>query len=101
MKKDEKQVIVFIDPKGLEHTKGLDDEKLQFSKYLKEELGGKIECVNVVFDAFILSVTPYTELVRGMISPPEKTEYEKFNVLFEEDRDWACKLLLGVKKLIP
>jgi len=30
-KKTNYQIIVFIDPKGLEHSKGLDDEKIQFA----------------------------------------------------------------------
>lgn len=37
IKKNNKTTIIFIDPKGLEHSKGLEDEKIQFAREIKEK----------------------------------------------------------------
>jgi len=37
LKRGEKQIITFIDPKGLEHTKGLDNEKIKFAGFLDKD----------------------------------------------------------------
>ncbi|MEO0145039.1 MAG: DEAD/DEAH box helicase family protein [candidate division WOR-3 bacterium] len=93
---NDKQFIVFIDPKGLEHTKGLDNEKIQLWKELKEvekRLRQNNQCHKVFLDAYILSITPYNELIKGMESPPGKKDYENNHVLFLEDNDWPEKLI--------
>jgi len=87
IKKGRKQTIVFIDPKGLEHTKGLGNEKIQFAKEIKE-LEKKLGKDNIVLESFILSKTPYDKLIEGLTSPPSKDEYIKHHVLFLEDKDW-------------
>jgi len=92
-KEGRRQTIVFIDPKGLEHTKELDDEKIQFAKneikQIKQTLGrGDIE-----LESFILSKTPYEKLIEGKTKPSSKEEYIKHNVLFLDDNDWPERLL--------
>lgn len=91
IKKDEKQVIVFMDPKGLEHTKGLDDEKIQFRIEIKE-LERKLGEGSIVLESFILSKTSYEKLKEGLTNPPKKDEYIKNHVLFLDDSDWPEKL---------
>ncbi|MGC8767444.1 MAG: DEAD/DEAH box helicase family protein [Brevinematia bacterium] len=91
LKDGDKQTIVFIDPKGLEHTRGLDDEKIQFSKEIKE-LERELNENNITLKSFILSNTVYQTLIDGMINPPKKDEYIQNNVLFLDDEDWP-KLL--------
>jgi len=93
VKKDERQTIVFIDPKGLEHTKGLDDEKIQFKNEI-ERLALKQKPDNVALKSFIISATPYKKLIEGMVSPPSKNDYINQHVLFLEDTDWPEKLFL-------
>jgi len=95
VKKEGRQIIAFIDPKGLIHTKGLDDEKIQFAKEIKEieqklnkEDEQKSNKVDIYLESFILSATPYESLIRGKINPPSKDEYIKHNVLFLDDKDW-------------
>ena len=91
LKNGTKQKIVFIDPKGLEHTKGLDDEKIQLSvdvKELERGLGKK----DVVLESFILSQTSYDKLVKGRTTPDPKDEYIKNHVLFLDDKEWPDKL---------
>jgi len=95
VKKGKRQIIAFIDPKGLEHTKGLDDEKIQFAKNeikeIEEKLNG-INQTNIRLESFILSATPYEKLIKGKIKPPSKDEYVENNVLFLDDKDWPERL---------
>lgn len=58
IKKNGKQIILFIDPKGLTHL-GLEDPKLKLHEYLRNEIQKKLNNPNVKLDAFIVSVTPY------------------------------------------
>jgi superfamily II DNA or RNA helicase len=100
LKNNKKLVIVFIDPKGLEHSKGLNNEKIRFAvdeegiKYIERYLGDR----NIILESFILSGTPYSELIKGMKDYPSIEEYEKNNVLFlkkdreREDNEWPSKL---------
>ncbi|MEO0128372.1 MAG: restriction endonuclease subunit R, partial [candidate division WOR-3 bacterium] len=101
IKKGEKQTIVFIDPKDLEHTKGLDDEKIVFAGFKPEdseaitikEIERKLNKENVILESFILSKTSYEKLIEGKTSPPSKEEYIKRHVLFLEDKDdWPKEL---------
>ncbi|MCX8029919.1 MAG: hypothetical protein N2712_08000, partial [Brevinematales bacterium] len=68
-------------------TKGLDDEKIQFSKEIKE-LEKKLN-QNIELESFILSKTPYEQLKKGIKSPPSKNEYIEHHVLFLEDSSWV------------
>jgi len=92
IKNGNEQIIVFIDPKGLEHTKNLDDEKIKFTKGIKkieQKLGRK----DIRLTAFILSITPYNNLTRGLVHHiPSKEEYIKNHVLFLDDTDWPENL---------
>ncbi|MEM3830108.1 MAG: hypothetical protein QXP36_12985, partial [Conexivisphaerales archaeon] len=100
IKKEEKQTIVFIDPKGLEHTKGLNDEKIVFAGFKNsdseavtiKEIEQRLNKENVVLESFILSKTAYEKLIEGMTTHPDKEEYTKRHVLFLDDEDWQEKL---------
>jgi hypothetical protein len=91
IKSNKKQIIVFIDPKGLEYTKGLDDEKIQLRNTLKE-IEQRLDRSDITLDSFILSETSYNELIKNRTKPPLKEEYIKNHVLFLEDEDWPEKL---------
>ena len=91
LKNGKKQTMVFVDPKGLEHTKGLDDEKVKLKddiKQLQQSLGKK----NTALESFILSNTSYHKWVKGNTSPPSKDECADHHVLFLEEDDWPHKL---------
>lgn len=91
LKNGKKQTLVFVDPKGLEHTKGLNDEKVKLKddiKQLQQSLGKK----NTALESFILSNTPYHKWVKGNTSPPSKDECADHHVLFLEEDDWPRKL---------
>ncbi|MEW5691971.1 MAG: DEAD/DEAH box helicase family protein [Candidatus Hydrogenedentota bacterium] len=90
IKDNKNQRMVFIDPKGLEHEKELDQEKIKLKDDLKQ-LERKLGKENVVLESFILSKTPYEKLIEGRTSPPSKDEYINQNVLFLET-DWPERL---------
>jgi hypothetical protein len=90
-KKGRRQIIAFIDPKGLEHIKGLDDEKVQLRNEIKE-LERTLDRSNVALESFILSGTPYDKLIEGRREPPSKEEYMEHHVLFLDDKDWPVRL---------
>jgi hypothetical protein len=92
------QRMVFIDPKGLEHEKELDQEKIKLKDDIKQ-LEQKLGKVNVVLESFILSITPYEKLIEGRTSPPSKDEYINQHVLFIKDNDYIEKLLNKVAKV--
>ena len=85
------QTMIFLDPKGLEHSKGLDDEKIQLHMDIKELEKG-IGKKNVFLDSYILSKTSYSDVVKGRTEPESVGEFEKNHVLFLEDPDWPGKL---------
>jgi len=100
IEKGEKQIIVFLEPHGLEHSKGLDDEKIRFAgsdsesttiKNIEQEIN-KREKKNVVLEYFLLSQTSYEKLNTGESNPPSKEEWESNHVLFLDDSNWPEKL---------
>jgi len=91
IKEKERTWTVFLDPKGLHHTKGLDDEKIQFAKNELKEIEKKLN-KGIILESIILSDTKYSDLIKGSVSKTEKEKYEENNVLFLEDKNWPEKL---------
>jgi len=110
IKRGKKQIMVFIEPHGLEYSKGLDDEKIRFAgsdsetittKKIEQEIS-KREKKEVVLEYFLLSPTSYEKLKIGGSNPPSKGEYESNHVLFLDDSGWPEKLfnhLIGKNQL--
>jgi len=111
------QIIVFVDPHGLVHAHGLDDEKIKFCcsgiKTIEKQLRKRMRSskaatlapppgtapvpAKVTLDAFIISTTPYDVLIKqrpDMDKP--KALYEQKHVLFLEDKSWPGKMLIKV-----
>jgi len=63
---------------------------------LRETLRKQYENWQVEVKGFILSTTPHQELQKGQASIKSKEEYEKKNILFLEDGDWAEKFFKRV-----
>ncbi|MEN3014388.1 MAG: DEAD/DEAH box helicase family protein [Endomicrobiia bacterium] len=103
IKKKSHQKIVFIDPKGLEHSKGLNDEKIKLKddiKKLEQKLKQRLKQnnKNISLESFIVSKTKYQDLIKGISNPPSKEElFKKNHILFLEDKD-SPKIL--IEKLI-
>jgi len=99
----EDQTIVFIEPHGLEHSKGLNDEKIQFATSIDSEIisikkiekeVNKKEKKNIRLEYFLLSYTKYDDLRKGAIEFPSKREFENNNVLFlNDDNNWPETLI--------
>lgn len=88
IKNGEKQIVVFIDPKGLMHTRDLYDEKIQFSKDIKDiekELSKNNK--NITLESFIISSTSFNNLILGLQNRPSKEDYIDHHVLFLDDED--------------
>jgi hypothetical protein len=59
----ETQYLTFVDPKGLLHTQGFDDPKIEFARTIKElEARLKPGSPELVLDSFILSTTSYRQI---------------------------------------
>jgi len=84
VKEKDKQIVVFIDPKGILIE---DEEKIKLYKYLKEEIQPEIykkhPDINIKIDSYILSVTEYSSIKTNK----SKEEYEKDHVLFLDDQE--------------
>jgi hypothetical protein len=101
IKNKDNQIIIFIEPHGLEHSRGLNDEKIQFAssndpdiitiKNIEKELN-KNQSKNIRLEYFLLSVTEYDKLKKGLVNFPTKDEFEANNVLFLKDSDWPSKI---------
>jgi len=101
VKGEDKQCMIFIDPKGIRNLGNFNDDKIQFcvsyikeiNKRINEELKNRVENVNLQLDAFILSVSPYSD-IKDIFGKGNHTkeEFEKHNIVFKEDADYLRKI---------
>jgi hypothetical protein len=104
LKEGDQQTIVFIDPKGLEHDKSLDCEKIVFAGTRNvgsdavtiKTIERKLNNPNIRLESFILSATSYKNLVENLVKIPSKSDYEKNHVLFIDDNDWCEKMFNSI-----
>jgi hypothetical protein len=78
-----KQIISFIDPKGILYLGNLNDEKIQLHKRIKElekEIGDK----RIKLESYILSITEY-DRVKQPYGGISIEEFERNHVLFLKD----------------
>ncbi len=103
VKKGTEQKMIFIDPKGLEHSKGLGDDKIVFAgtvanpgeivtiKKIEEELNRR-EGTNITMESFILAKGSYNEFIKDVSQPPPKERCEQAHLLFMKgDTAWPEK----------
>lgn len=85
-----KQVLAFVDPKGLRNLKS-DSPKLNFSSEIKnlQETIRKESGEELILESFILSATPFEDL---LWTGQTKEELEKRNILFLDDMSYMLKL---------
>ena len=85
MKKEGKQYLTFIDPKGIRNSKGITDAKIQFHKYLTEKVQPQVISENLILNSFIISNTKLLEINwHGDLTIPD---FNKHNVLFQEEQN--------------
>jgi hypothetical protein len=95
-----KQFITFIDPHGIRMAKGFDDRKIRFHKEIKT-LEGQIGDKDAILNSFIISVTEHYQ-IKWWDKKLNKVDFEKHNVLFQEDKSTYIKKMfkriLNIKK---
>jgi len=93
IKKEGKQYLTFIDPKGIRNSKGINDAKIQFFKYLEEKVQPQVANENLILNSFIISNTKWLE-VNWKDSLTVK-DFNKNHVYFQEDQNTEyVKLML-------
>ncbi len=85
LKKDGKQYLSFIDPKGIRNLRGIKDAKIQFHKYLSEKVQPQVNGENLVLNSFILSNTKYLEI--NWKDELSMSDFNRHNVLFQEEQN--------------
>jgi hypothetical protein len=84
IKKGGNQYLTFIDPKGIRNSKGINDPKIQFYKYLSDKVQPQVIGENLVLNSFIVSNTKWIE-----VNWKDSLSIEDFNkqhVFFQEDQ---------------
>jgi hypothetical protein len=90
---EEKQYVLFADPKGLRNVDGMSDPKITFHSTIKD-IERRLGDQNVVLSSFILSNTPSHEIIGKWRT--SKEELHLHNVLFqEEDKEIYIKQMLS------
>lgn len=93
--KDDKQYIRFIDPKGIRNSRGINDPKIQFHRFLKERAEPQVAKENIILDSYIVSNTSYLD-----VNWKDNLSIEDFNsehVLFQkENAETYIKILLTI-----
>lgn len=93
IKKDKKQYLTFIDPKGIRNSKGINDPKIQFFKYLSDKVQSQIDSENLILNSFIISNTKWLEVNWKDVLTID--DFNKNHVYFQEDQnaDYIEKIL--------
>ena len=90
----DKQIIKFIDPKGIRNSKGINAPKIQFYKLLKDKIEPQVKADNIELDSYIISNTSYLD-----VNWKENLDMEDFNnnhVYFQKENaeDYIEKILI-------
>ncbi len=101
IKKENKQYMIFIDPKGIRHLGNFNDDKIQLCvSYIKEieekineELKNRRENIELQLDAFILSVSSFNNIHRTFGNGNHSIEdFRKHKIVFQEDDKYLEKI---------
>jgi hypothetical protein len=87
----QKQLIIFIDPKGLQHL-DLDHSKLNLYNYLQNEVQPQLKGLDVKLDAFIVSVTSHSDAEYHFGKKLPVDEYAERHLLFQDTPNYIDKL---------
>ena len=85
IKKENKQYLTFVDPKGIRNSKGINDPKIQFFNYLNDKVQPQVASENLILNSFIISNTKWLE-----VNWKDNLTIEEFNenhVFFQEDQN--------------
>jgi hypothetical protein len=91
-RKQNKQTLAFIDPKGIRNSGNFNDEKIQLHRNIKD-IEASIKKPGLKLESFILSVSKYKDIKKTFeVSKTPKHEFEENHIFFMEDSDLAKKL---------
>ncbi|MGB9794862.1 DEAD/DEAH box helicase family protein [Caldisericum exile] len=102
IKRNNKQHIIFIDPKGIRNLGNFNDDKIQLcTSYIKEierrineEAKNKGMTVDLQLDAFIISTSSYDNIAKIFGEGNyKKADFENHNIFFQEKDDYIKKVL--------
>jgi len=102
VKNENKQNMIFVDPKGIRNLGNFNDDKIQLcvsyikeiEKNVNEKLRKKAESITLILDAFIISVSSYDD-IKATFGEGNyaREDFEKYNILFQEDETYIQKIL--------
>jgi hypothetical protein len=79
-----KQYLTFIDPKGIRNSKGINDPKIQFYRYLADKVQPQVKSQGLVLNSFIVSNTKWIEV--NWKESLQIADFNKNHVYFQEDQ---------------
>ena len=95
IKEGKKQYVNFIDPKGISHLHGMNDEKIQLYKYLKDVIEPTLGDKELSLNSFIISNTDIRKV--DFWSNYQIEEFHKHHVLFQADSGYVDDLMEMIK----
>lgn len=87
-----RQNVIFIDPKGITHLKGLNDPKIQLFRILNTEIQRSLNDPNIVLDSYIISNTKYIDVNHW----GSKNEFKKNHILFQTEKTYLEDLFKSI-----
>ena len=80
----ERQLLTFIDPKGIRNLKGLGDDKIQLFRYLQTDVAAQVANPNLIMNSFIISNTPMEQVEFWASERFAAEEFARNHVLFAD-----------------
>jgi len=111
VKNENKQNMIFVDPKGIRNCGNFNDDKIRFCSPLSiknediinikeieenvnKKLKEKAESITLILDAFIISISSYDDIKATFGEGKCLTEdFEKHHIFFQEDDTYIQKIL--------
>jgi hypothetical protein len=99
IKKEKKQYLTFIDPKGIRNSKGITDPKIQFFNYLTAVVQPQVDDNNLVLNSFIISNTKWLEV--NWKEDLEIFDFNQNHVYFQEEQKevYVLKMIKEILQL--
>ena len=90
----DRQIIKFIDPKGIRNSKGINNPKIQFYKLLKDKIEPQVKDTNIELDSYIISNTSYLDV--NWKEGVKIKDFNKNHVYFQKENaeDYIEKVLV-------
>ena len=84
-----------IDPKGISHLHGMEDEKIQLYKYLKEVIEPTLGDDSIALNSFIISKTDYSQV--EFWGKNLMQEFHENHVLFQINNGYVDDMMEMIK----